>query len=454
MSFNRTSVTVRIWFIYGGLSTAVCAADSGGNNPATPATSSVSTPSGSVIPLATQPAATPTASHRPDAPSAAPQYGLTGDWGGYRTKLADRGITTNLTLTLDGTKNLRGGLDTAGSVWRTVLDASITLDTKPLLGWEGGTLFADFQYADGPNASDKLVGDVQGIDGLDGVPGTPHQDRTQLAQLWYQQIAFNGVLRIKAGKVDANTEFDNSTTAQPFLHQSAGASATLFTLPTYPDPAVGLNIFWKPREDMQLGFGVYDGSLASGARTGNEGFQPMIHNPGDIFLIAEIDKSWKLGPDRLSGRIGVGGWYSTNKFNRLDGGTHQGTGAPYALLDQAVWRANPSDTNDNRGINVFLMYGYADPAILQFDHNIGGGISWTGLIPGRRNDILGLGTQSIHFGNSFHPQDDFETSYETFYQFQATRWFMIKPDLQYIAHPGGQGTPDALAFTVRFQITF
>ena len=295
---------------------------------------------------------------------------------------------------------------------------------------------------------------MQGIDGLDGVPGTPHQNRTQLAQLWYQQTAFDGALRVKAGKVDANNEFDRSTVAQEFLNQSTGSSATLFTLPTYPDPATGINVFVKPNKDLQLGFGLYDGSFANGVRTGSLGPRTFFRSAEDLFLIAEVDQSWVVGPDHLAGRLAVGGWYSTNTFTRLDGGRATGTGGPYALLDQALWRANPADEHDNRGLNAFVMYGYADPAISIFDQNIGGGLSWTGPLPGRPDNVVGIGVQAVHFSDAYHPASRYEASYEIFYRLQVLPGFAIKPDLQYVADPGGRGTPDALAATVRFELHF
>jgi porin len=375
------------------------------------------------------------------------------DWT-TRKGLTDQGISFDLAFIADGTKNLRGGVDSAGSTWRTMLEATLTLDTKPLMGIEGGLVFIDFQYAQGPNASDRLVGDVQGIDGLDGVPGAPHQNRMQLAQLWYQQTGFEGALRVKAGKVDANNEFDHSAVAQEFLHQSTGSSATVFPLPTYPDAATGINIFVKPNQDLQMGFGLYDGSLAYGVRTGSTGPRTFFRNAEDLFLIGEVDQCWVLGHDQLAGRIGVGGWYSTNRFHRLDGTRANGTGGTYVLLDQAIWGANPKDEQDARGVSFFVMYGYADPAILLYDHNLGGGVAWTGPIPARNDDILGVGAQVIHFSDTFHADHRYEASYELFYRIQVRPWFAIKPDLQYVAHPGGNGTPDALAFTVRLEMHF
>lgn len=377
---------------------------------------------------------------------------LTGDWWGVRRKLAEKGITFDIDYMSDFTKNLRGGVDTEGSTWRRMFEATMTLDTKPLLGIEGGIVFVDFQNATGPNASDDLTGDVQGLDGLDGVPGQPHQNRTQIAQLWYQQIAFDGVLRIKAGKVDANNEFDHCNAAQEFLNQSTGSSATLFTLPTYPDPATSLNIFVKPTKDLQIGFGLYDGSYANGVRTGSTGPRTFFRSAEDLFLIGEVDQSWKVRG--LAGRLAVGGWYSTNRFARLDGSTATGTGGPYALLEQTIWREDTKNVEDAREIDLLLMYGYADPSILTYDHNIGGGISWTGPLPSRVHDILGAGVQAIHFSNGYEARREFEVSYEIFYRVQLKPWLAIKPDVQYITGPSGKGNGDALAVTVRVEVHF
>jgi porin len=262
------------------------------------------------------------------------------------------------------------------------------------------------------------------------------------------------VLRIKIGKVDANSEFDRTVAALEFIHQSTGSSATLFTLPTYPDPAMSVNVFVKPMKNLQVGFGVYDGSYANGVRTGDVGPRNFFRNTNDLFLIGEVDQSWTLGKEELAGRLGVGGWYNTNRFARFDGGQDSGTGAPFALLEQAIWRANPHDDRDVRGVSAFVMYGYADPVITVIDHNIGGGIAWIGPLPSRPTDVCGFGVQAAHFSDSFAPGDQFEVSYETFYRLQIKPWFSITPDIQYVSNPGGRGTPDALAVTLRFLVVF
>jgi porin len=294
---------------------------------------------------------------------------------------------------------------------------------------------------------------VQGIDTIDAFPGQSHEFRDQLSQIWYQQIAFSGLLRVKLGKLDASTEFDSSPTAQQFLNRSGGSSPTLFTLPTFPDPATSANLFINPTSDIQIGLGIYDGSFAGGTRTGSLGPARFLDRDDNLLLISELDKSWTLALPGLPGRVGVGGWFSTNRLPRLNGSTADGTGAPYALVDQALWRTNPGNPSDKTGLDVFGMYGYADPAILSYDEHLGAGITWTGPSAARPNDLIGLAFQAVHFSPAFHPTTPYEVNYEIFYQAQITPWFVIKPDLQYITGPGGQGAPDALALTLRLQLT-
>jgi porin len=74
--------------------------------------------------------------------------------------------------------------------------------------------------------------------------------------------------------------------------------------------------------------------------------------------------------------------------------------------------------------------------------------------PSRPDDIVGIGVQAVRFSDDFNATADYEINTELFYRIQITRWFYIKPDVQYITNPGGQGNPDALAVTLRAQIDF
>jgi porin len=92
-------------------------------------------------------ASAPAEDSSPDLATLATWPHLTDDWFGVRKSLADRGITFDISFSVDATKNVRGGLDTAGSAWRTLFDPSVELDLKPLIGLEGGTAYGEFQWA-------------------------------------------------------------------------------------------------------------------------------------------------------------------------------------------------------------------------------------------------------------------------------------------------------------------
>lgn len=143
---------------------------------------------------------------------------LFGDPFGLRSKLAGRGVSIDPSVILDEAKVLRGGLDTAGDAPRGRFSLALTVDADKLAGLHGGTGFALFQDQFGVNASQRLVGDAQNF-----AFGTDIGTRAQLTQLWYQQTLLPGDwLRVKAGKVDANADFDVLDNAQEFLNAGWG----------------------------------------------------------------------------------------------------------------------------------------------------------------------------------------------------------------------------------------
>jgi hypothetical protein len=104
----------------------------------------------------------------------------TDDWFGARPWLDDRGVSFQANWTLDYSKNFRGGLDTAGSAFRHLFNANLTLNTERLFGLKGGTLFVNFQNQSGDSGL-TLTGDAQMFSNIDA------DGRTQLSELWYEQ---------------------------------------------------------------------------------------------------------------------------------------------------------------------------------------------------------------------------------------------------------------------------
>jgi porin len=372
---------------------------------------------------------------------------LTDDWFGLRPKLDDKGIAFDGSLALFGGQNFTGGAETGHGGGAYLLNANVTLDSKKLAGYDGGTFFFNFRTENGLHNS---------LDGAFGLPSHLYNDaRTEVSEVWYEQKLLNDELRIRVGKIDANTEFANDNNGAEFINYFSGHSPTILGFPTDPDPAFGADFFIYPAKNFYAGFGVYDGSGQEGKATGLLGPAEVFHEPS-VFLIAEADALW-TAPGARDGRLGVGVWHQSGTFTRYDGGTDSGATGPYATLDQTLWRQFPNLDGDKHGISLFALAGYASSEVSPVNYSISGGFKWTGALSNRGDDILGLGASYLAFsrrpGSGF--DENGETTVELFYKARISAWLSVQPDLQLIHDPGGVSRQaDAVLGTVEAVIDF
>jgi len=375
---------------------------------------------------------------------------FTDDWFGARLWVDDHGVVFEASVTVDTSVNFQGGQNTAGTAFGYLFDANLTLDTQRLGGWEGGVLFLDFQNQTSDDGSED-VGDSQVFSNIDA------GGRTEIAELWYEQILLDGKVRIKVGRVAANSEYAFVDHGGEFGNSSMGFSLAVFVLPTYPDPAMSINVLFYPQEWLYAGLGIFDGSEQEGVLTGSRGAKIFFASPADLFVIGEPRVMWVAGSRELGRRLGLGGWgHHTGTINQFDGGVEDGTAGFYLVSDQEVWHENVKAQEDEQGIGLFFQYGNADPDISEVQSHFGAGLVWTGAIPTRDEDVVGIGLSKVWFTDE--PQsgliNDTEVALELFYKVQLFPWATIKPDLQYIANPGGEGLADAVVGTVHIEVLF
>lgn len=243
----------------------------------------------------------------------------TGDWGGARTSLENAGLTIAGSFTLDWSTIFSGGASKR-AYSRRFLDINGTLDLGKLVGWNGGTVYADFYHYSG--ITSNPVGDVQGTDAL-----STGRSIDQLGELWFQQTLFDGKLRIKAGKIDANVDFAFLPCATGFVSANGTWDPNLLGQPTYPDPATGVLAFVYPTENLYIGAGFFDGATVDGFATGSRGPATFFSDSksSSWFVQGEAGLTWKSLGDLGAGQLGFGGWTHTGDFSRFDGGTERGT---------------------------------------------------------------------------------------------------------------------------------
>jgi carbohydrate-selective porin OprB len=129
--------------------------------------------------------------------------GITGTWGGLRSKLTDRGFEFIGSYDAEIWDNTKGGLE-SGSVYTGLLDFGLKLDLEKALGWRGASLSTTWLLLSGKNASEDLVGNFLTISNNAGF------NTLRNYELWFQQNLLDDKISIRLGQIAGDTEFVTS----------------------------------------------------------------------------------------------------------------------------------------------------------------------------------------------------------------------------------------------------
>ncbi|MEM7621961.1 MAG: carbohydrate porin, partial [Planctomycetota bacterium] len=304
-------------------------------------------------------------------------------------------------------------------------------------------------------------------------------------ELWYEQTLLDDRIRLKVGKVDANSEFNFVDVAGDFANSSAGFSPTIFTFPSFPDSATSVSIFGTVVDtegfDLTLGYGLYDGAAAvDGVRTGARGPSTFFSDnlSDDYFHIWQADLSWdelmSSGSLLKDGRVSVGGWYHDGDFDRFDGGAEDGTfgfyltgeirffdpdrGRPEFGVPKTAAQAIGQAGGDapQRGLYLFGQYGWSDEHVSEITQHFAGGVVWRGPWASRPDDSVGIYASLVDLSDEPAAGfDDDEIAIDAYYRVQLSPAVFVQPELQYIINPSGDASiDDALVAGLRIGVAF
>lgn len=396
--------------------------------------------------------------------------GLAGNWWGLRDDLEERGLALNAEYVAEFTSVVDGGINQRGS-FRNLLTVDAELDLGTAFDIDGGVLFFRYLSVNAEAGGSADAGDIQVYSNIES-----GRSLDVIYELWYEQSLFDDVLRIKVGKVDANSEFNYVDAAGDFSNSSAGFSPTIFALPTYPDPATSFNVFAGVVDRggvvVAVGYGLYDGALAAdGVATGRRGPSTFLSDDrsSDYFHIAQIEVTWQSARSSSGfwrdGRVTVGGWHHDGRFERFGGGVERGTSGFFATGEARVFDPRASVAEDGReglaaggpaGIYAFGQYGWADDAISEVAQHFAGGVVCRGLAASRPNDSFGLYTTLAVLSD--RPSAGFssnELAFDAYYRVQLAPAIFVQPEVQYIVNPSGDAAlDDALVLGFRVGLVF
>lgn len=356
----------------------------------------------------------------------------------FRDRLEEQGIRGQLYLNNQSQAVVKRGLNTEGLRNSASLDAFLTvdLDTLGVLPDADVLLHLQSNWGDGINF--RTGSTFQINDDADGDLGL------HVAQLWFRKQFADRRISLTLGFLDFQTIADRNAFAnsedKQFMHQA------LDNNPLIPlGIGLGASLSFRPNRRYELIVGVSDAQSV----LYKPGFSTAFHdeNRWFVYLQQGINVQVPSASGPLEGNYRAGLLYDPRPrdvFSASDS-RHRAPSrghdyAFYISADQMLIRESPDDA---QGLGVFGRFGYRTPETNRFARFYSAGVSYTGLFPGRDQDVLGFGFALSAVSNDYRrkiaPDADRETVYELFYAIQVNKWLVITPDVQYIDNPGAGG---------------
>ena len=387
-----------------------------------------------------------------------PGAGITGDWGGLRTHLADQGIDAQIGYTWEGATNLDGGKKRAAA-GAGQLALGTSLDLEKLLAWPGADVQLTVTSRHGADlGAAARLGALQQVQEVYG-----RGDIWRLTDLWLDQAFFSGMLDLKLGRVTVGEDFASFACDFQNLTFCGSLPGNLAGDYWYNWPVSQ----WGTRFRVRIGtegyfqLGLYQNNKSNLAKGFNFDFS------GGNGVLLTGGGAWTPHWDGLAASYKLGFWYdsaSTAAVLANNGETDQvprgsafltdrGRYGVYVNLQQQV----TGDAKTKQGLSLFVNFTDADRLTSDFDIQFASGAAYTGLIPARPKDVLAVAFGINHLNDhksgelvlsgpppsTLGPGGHNEYVVELDYQVSVLDRLTLRPNLQRIFDVGGYAGKNA-----------
>ncbi|NWC09513.1 porin [Pseudomonas agarici] len=423
--------------------------------------------------------------HAADAFSSSSKW-MTGDWGGERTQLIERGIDIQSDYVGEVAGNLGGGYNNDKTArYSDQFGLGVKLDLQKLWGWDNTQAKIQLTNRNGESISNDRVGDPRAgtLSSSQEVYGRGHMVR--LTQLWIQHQFLDGKLDVKAGYFgegeDFNTflcDFQNLA----FCGSQVGNWATGIWY-NWPVSQAALRVKYHITPELYAQIGAYNQN-PSQLEHGN-GFK--LSGSGTKGTVLPVELVWSPKVNSLPGEYRVGYYKSTSDAadvreddNGQDAAT-SGNGFRVHNSKHGYWfvgqqQLTTHNGDASRGLNVAANATFHDKDTNVIDNYQSLMFVYKGPFDARPKDDIGIGVARIHINDDvkknaelanaaigvsdynnplYSPLRDTEHNYELNYGIHVTNWLTVRPNLQYITHPGGVNkVDDAVVAGLKIQSVF
>jgi porin len=396
------------------------------------------------------------------------QEALSGDWGGLRPALKDKGLEFTVVSIDELFGPAAGGLDRRAS-YEGRTEFTIDANLQTLIGWAGASAHTTiFQIRNGGHNVADNVGSLSDPSNIDALP------TTRLYTAWLEQTWLDKRVSLRVGGLGADEEFFTTASGNGLINATFGwgdlnAADLRSGGPAYPLAAPGARLALKPTDAVTVQAAVFSGDPAGPGctdlpqRCNRYGLTFAPSN--GAFLIGEVQYAENPSASGPDGTFKLGAWYATGHPNEVPGvPLRQGDASLYAVADRTVWRGRDSS------VALFLRGAVAPRDGNLIPAYVDGGLAWKGPLPGRKDDTFTVGIAYADIGADVAAADraagnvvrDYELVLEASYMVQVAQWWTVQPDVQFIVHPNGGQDPqrpaerlgNALILGVRSTVKF
>lgn len=396
----------------------------------------------------------------PETPSR--QY-LLGDWGGERSKLAEKGVTFDFFYISDLEANPSGGLQQTQAGWERSR-GTIDINFDRFITWQGLSFHATGLWQSGVDLGTKI-----------GTLANPSDlvsaHATRLDSFWLQQLFFDNKLRVRTGQLAGldfygNQEYGGSWLIEPMGYAFGNLFSSIFES-FNPAGTPGAEIRFAATRNFYVKSAVMAGNR-NPYKQDPTGFHFAIRDTPDFlfeagYLVNQPDantpKSAQSGKS-YPGEYKFGGVYNGGKFSDPFGRESSGNYLIYGMASQALFR---TDAGSNRGLDATFGFDWSPGDVSRENSQITAGARFNAPFGHRQKDRIACAFVYSKISDPFSdsgvllggPKLGSEKAFEVNYALQVTPYFLLQPVFQYYVDVGGDSNlPNAPVLGFRTKVTF
>lgn len=381
---------------------------------------------------------------------------LTGDWGGVRTKLEDKGFKFSLFYNQTyGWKNNGGAHMAYDDANSGSVDFFGQFDFQKMGLIPGGEALIQVKENWSWNINQDMVGKASSDAVFHPIDDADGQHPIYIDQLWYQQNSDDKKLQFRLGYLDQQVILDRNAYAnnedKQFMNTLLDNNSAIIPLIIGP----GAALFYNPFDWLSFVWTASDRDALLFHSSLDTTFDGDINFMGFFEATFKVKTPLPWGP--LPGNYRLGLLVDPRDKTSYSGTTTSGADEGFWLsFDQMVY-AEPGKKSE--GLGFFARYGCRQENVNRLSTFWSMGAQYQGLLPRRGNDVLGFGYYSAIGSDDYieyqNPNFDRQNGYEAYYSIQLTPAFAVTPGGQYIVQPGGLTTRrDSWVFATRLRFSF